>query len=272
MKKGFVSKIVSLILLCSFASPCASLAEEAAKKTEEVKEKVIPLTEDEQKKLLNERLDTGAMIGPFGSFISFLYASQEYWKLMSHNQDVYKSHLSDLHVRWYKPTRGEFFDAIARQTGTTCKYDPQVDRWVFDPPDTPLPYTLEMASGWKSRTRGIYVGYYPEIQPVGMDVYMMGKYSGLSNEEQDKLIDEAGMMFAAKMKPGTTPKDFTETTVDGAKAKYFEVMSTSRGKQWRQWSFIKNGQCFIIVSAMDPENEIKLLPEVKQMVTSFRAK
>jgi hypothetical protein len=51
---------------------------------------------------------------------------------------------------------------------------------------------------------------------------------------------------------------------------FYETRKNKANCIWRQWSFMKDKQAFVIVSAIDPENDEKLWPQVKAMVDSFK--
>jgi hypothetical protein len=190
---------------------------------------------------------------------------------MTTSVDVAKIPLTTIHAKSYKPTNAELFETQARQTGTTIKYDPTfLSKWIAVPPAMPLPYTLKMSDGWHFEDRGLYAAYVPKIQPVGMDVYMMGRYSELTPEEMKKVRVEKSFSFIKMFKPDATEQSLTEAKVDGCDAYYFECDSPhSPDKKWRQWCFIKNGQAFVIVSTIAQKNEEVLFPQVKAMVESF---
>ena len=50
----------------------------------------------------------------------------------------------------------------------------------------PLPYSLSLADGWSADDRGYYVAYIQQIAPVGMDIYMMGRFAGLERQYSEK--------------------------------------------------------------------------------------
>jgi hypothetical protein len=61
-----------------------------------------------------------------------------------------------------------------------------------------------------------------------------------------------------------------EVKVDGCDAVFWETQSPVRpNTTWRQWSFVKNGESFTIVSALDNKNADILWPQVQEMVASF---
>jgi len=190
----------------------------------------------------------------------------------SSSEKIAKTELMTVFPVHYKPTYAEFFESIGRQTQSTLKYDASAYcGWVFEPPAMPLPYVIKVADGWKSENRGLYVTYIPKLQKMGMDVYMMGHYSGLKESESKEVRDSIALRFAKTVAPSADFDQMKEVTVNGASALYFEVKSPKTpDTQWRQWAFVKNGQAFIIVSSIELKNEGKLLPEVQAMVDSIR--
>lgn len=169
----------------------------------------------------------------------------------------------------YKMTFAEIFETMARQSKSTLRYDLKSQRWVFDKPQMPPSYSISVADGWKVQDRGLYVAYIPSIAPVGMDIYMMGRFAGLSEERLKEIRDEQAVFWADRVHNGATVDDMSIATVDGVQALYYWTKAPVKGKQWRQWAFVKDGQSFVIVSTVDDENESKLIPDVEKMVRSF---
>jgi hypothetical protein len=50
---------------------------------------------------------------------------------------------------------------------------------------------------------------------------------------------------------------------------YFQT-TASTGIIWRQWVIVESGFAFAIVSAIKPESESEILPDVQKMVDSFQ--
>lgn len=169
----------------------------------------------------------------------------------------------------YKMTFAETFETIARQTKSNVHYNTKTQLWIFDEPKMPLPYTVSIAEGWKAEDRGLYVAYIPAIAPVGMDIYMNGRFKGLNKQQLNDIRNEQALVFADRMHNGATIADMTPTTVDGVEALYYKTKAPVEGRQWRQWAFVKNGQSFLIVSSVDDKNEASLIPAVTKMVESF---
>ncbi|HMP50656.1 MAG TPA: hypothetical protein PKD05_03810 [Candidatus Melainabacteria bacterium] len=228
------------------------------------------LSTEEQDKLLRSRIKSSSMMGTFYEFNNNLYVMREPF-LMTTSVAASNVRLTTAHARDYCPTFAELFESMARQTKTSVKYDPTfLSKWIAIPPAMSLPYTLTLADGWRAEDRGMYVAYIPELQPVGMDVYMFGRYSGVSNAQIREFRKAKALLFAKFIDERARISQMKEVKVDGVDSLYFETESTKRpGNQWRQWSFIKNGQAFLIVSSIDGENADKLVPDVEAMVNSF---
>jgi len=109
---------------------------------------------------------------------------------------------------------------------------------------------------------------------VGMDVYVMGHSSSADPAQLPAVLEQArrnaALAFARQFKRDVTDQDFTLEKVAGVDAWFFTT-PTPRGPQfkWRQWSFVKDGWCFCIVSVISDANEPQLLPDVKAMIASF---
>src|SRR5687767_2712801 len=136
-------------------------------------EKRGTLTSEQQNNLLGRRLPTGAVTGTFGSFGSLLYAALDV-VIHADDKEIEKTALRSPFPDFYKPTLKELLDAIALQTKSSWKYDPQRDYWVFARPANSKPFTITIADKWTEEDRGIYIKYKPPTYPVGMDIYYYG--------------------------------------------------------------------------------------------------
>jgi hypothetical protein len=141
------------------------------------------LSKEEQTAFLAKRTPSGMMLGSFDGYCSLLYATQDVC-IHTESEEVNRTSLHSPFPEFYKPTWAELFGAIARQTKSSWNYDPKSDYWVFNKPSQPLPFTIDLAKGWKADDRGDYISYQPKIAPVGMDVYMMGTYSANTKKER----------------------------------------------------------------------------------------
>lgn len=189
--------------------------------------------------------------------------------IYSSNAFVNKTELASVCTNSHRLCFAEFLETISRQTGTTAKYFKKANRWSFEPPAMPLPYKISMAQGWRKEERGLYTAYIPKSQPVGMDIYIKGRFINLSEEELKAIRNEQAMFFAEKISWSAKLSEMQTVSVDGVEALYYECKAPIKDRFWRQWVFIKNGQAFTIVSTLEEENQANLLPEVKAMVASF---
>ncbi|HIA51427.1 MAG TPA: hypothetical protein EYN91_04985 [Candidatus Melainabacteria bacterium] len=217
--------------------------------------------------MLSTRVKTGMMMGSFYEYGNLLYCAQEAW-MATKDKEVAGMRLQTVFPDFYKPTLYELFEAAARQTGTTFKHG-EGRGWMFERPPMPLPFSLTIAEGWRKENRGSYVAYIPAEQPVGMDVYMFGTYSDLNKEDEQKFRGDIARFFS-KPNRGAKPEAMSRELVDDCEALFCETDAPKPGVIWRQWSFVKNGRSFVIVSALDKANSEKLFPEVRKMVASFQ--
>ena len=185
-------------------------------------------------------------------------------------EDINRTRLNSICRKSHNLSFAELFEVLGRQTKSTPSYDAVSDCWNFKPPSMPLPYSLSIAPGWACEDRGQYECYIPKVQPVGMDIYMMGHFKNLEERDLKEIRDEQALQFADKVKPGVTLADMKKTIVDGCEALYFRSPAPMPGRQWRQWALVKNQQTFVIVSAVSDQNEKLLMPDVESMVASFR--
>ena len=119
--------------------------------------------------------------------------------IYSANARINKAKTEPLIESAHKLTFTETFETIARQTKSTTHYDAKSKQWDFEEPQMPLPYSLSLADGWSADDRGYYVAYIPKIAPVGMDIYMMGRFAGLNEQQLKDIRDEQALAWADKM-------------------------------------------------------------------------
>lgn len=231
---------------------------------------------DDPNAFLASRLRTGAMLGTFNGYCSLLYATRNV-AIHTNDPKINQTRLWSPFPSDYAPTWAELFEAIARRTGSSFAFDANTHYWVFSKPPLPLPYSVKLAKGWKQDPRGEYVAYIPTIAPVGMDIYLCGRFSAKKDKKKDKaklfthVREELARRFARYFKKKVDVKDMTKVQVAGAEALYFQSPSPKRPTiTWRQWVFVKDGHGIAIVSAIDQKNQEKLLPDVRAMVGSFR--
>ena len=213
------------------------------------------------------------MFGSFESYTSLLWAVYEVG-VWSEGTDASSIQLQSPFPENYSPTWKEQMDVLARQVNCSWRYNHDTGYWVFEKKRIEPPFALKIAKGWTRRDDGPSAVFIPPIAPVGMDVYIMGHYS---SDDPVKLPDilanarkHVSKLFASRFKSDVTEKDFSLKKVCGETASYFSVPTPRDPKlKWRQWAFVKNGWCFIIVSVISDENEPQLLPDVKAMIASF---
>ena len=187
------------------------------------------------------------------------------------SKEISQTSLTSPFPDFYKPTWREFFDSIARQTKSSWKYDPKRDYWVFAKPAMPVPFTVKLAKGWKSEDRGSYVFHGPPSAPVGMDVYVMGTYSALEKESTlfTKVQEDIALRFARSFKNDVTTKEMSKVKVGKCDALHFKISAPRTGIIWRQWIVVDSAVAIAIVSAVTPEHEKQILPDVEEMLKSF---
>ena len=236
--------------------------------------KIQPLSPEAQQRLLDRRT-TPQMVGRFGSFASLLYALDNL-PLHTDSERINDMGLASPFPENYEPTRRELFDAIARQTGSRWAYDGERGFWVFAEPPMPPPYTLDLAEGWRVEDRGIYTFYGPPDAPVGMDIYTLGGYSaddpGAERRLYDRVRERLSLRTARRFAPDATADMMERVRVGPHEALFFEQPQTPGGAAWRQWAIVDEGQAVLVVSAVRPEHQTAVLPDVRAMVESFRLK
>jgi hypothetical protein len=264
------------VVLAAGVMLCAVVPTMAADTKPEPKDGVIhrkPLSKEEQTEFLAKRTSSGTMMGSFDGYCSLLFATRDVC-IHTESDEVNRTRLNSPFPDFYKPTWAELFDSIARQTKSSWKYDPKRDFWVFNKPSRPLPFTIEPAKDWKADDRGFYVCYQPKIAPVGMDIYMMGTYSVAKKDERqalfDKVRDDIALRFAKTFKNDVTRAAMTRSKAGKHEALYFTMAAPQTGIIWRQWVVVESGKAFCIVSAIKPDQEKDILPDVEAMVKSFR--
>jgi hypothetical protein len=232
-----------------------------------------PLSAEEQKAFLAKRTSSEMMLGSFDAFCSWLFATRDV-AIHCDSEEINRTRLDSSFPEFYKPTWRELFDAIGRQTKSTWKYYAARDFWVFSKPAADLPYKIELADKWQADDRGLYLSYHPEIAPVGMDIYMMGTYSVSEGDDKPELYkkvrDALALQFASAFKKDVTVKEMEDVKIEDLNALHFKINAPATGVAWRQWVIVDSGKAFVIVSAIKPEDEKKILPDVERMVKSFK--
>ena len=212
-------------------------------------------------------------MGSFGGYGSLLYAVNDVI-IHSESKNVNKTALNSPFPEFYRPTWREVFDTVARQTKSSWTYDAARDYWVFAAPQQSPPFDIQLAKGWKAHDEGFYVGYQPVTAPVGMDVYMLGHYSATNASDEEDLFSRVreaiALRFAKSFKKDVTTKEMTDVSIGDLRALHFKIAAPSTGIIWRQWIVVDSGSAFAIVSAIKPELESEIFPDVQKMVESFK--
>ncbi|MEW6349449.1 MAG: hypothetical protein AB1646_10340 [Thermodesulfobacteriota bacterium] len=240
---------------------------------------IEPLNPEQQKELLAKRITPGMgmALEPYLSLLYALHRVPIYFDVKGQDENKLESPFPD----FYQPTWAEFFDAIARQTGTRWKYgitEKGGGGWRFSKPPLPLPYSLTVPEGWTvNDNEGFMISYRPppgRYHPAeGMDVYIKGTYSAEKEVRNSLFIrvrDEIALSLAKPADKDITAKVMARTTVDGTEALFWEYKNPQRPITGRLWAFVKDGKAFAFFSAMGNENEDALLPQVEAMVKSFK--
>lgn len=223
-----------------------------------------------------KRRTSGQMFSSFDSYTSLLWAVHEVG-IWSQGTDAGTIQLQCPFPESYRPTWKELMDVLARQVDCSWHYDTETGYWVFEKHRMDPPFSLRMAKGWTRRDEGQTVVLVPPTAPVGMDVYTMAHFSTEDPEKLPEVFANArkyvSRLFAQRLKSDVTEKDFSSEKACGEPALYFSVPTPrDPNLKWRQWAFVKDGWCFIIVSVISEENELKLLPDVKAMIASIQIK
>jgi len=235
-------------------------------------------------RLPKERLDAflsqripGALLGNFKSYASMLYAV---YGIPIWNDDpaVEKVKLGDWYPAGHKATRREVLDLVARQVGCTWSYNADTGYFVFKRGAQAYPFRLDLAAGWTARDQWDCIAFIPPIAPAGLDVYILGRVTTEDSTQLDETIRKANLHVSLKMagnfKRGVREEDLRDVYLAGVKSLYFEhLISRPDGAQimWRQWALTKNGQSFLIVSAIDKAQERQIFPDVQAMLKGFDA-
>lgn len=261
--------------------------------------KIKALTADEQKELLERRLD-GGMGDTFSQFANMFFVSSNIKlgtsvALTSSVRDVLDTELQSPFPDFYNPTLSEFLDAIALQTATSWKYDASGEQindetgdgkalediavYKFTQHDRTKPFEVVLAKDWKQEDKGSWIMLIPPSFPVGMDIYEMGTYSAKDPKKQAELMirvrQEMSLEWARRIGKPTKPENLKPAKVGAYDALYYETTIPSQLEKditWRQWVFTAGDQCYFIVSTILPDLESKIYPDVQQMLGTFKMK
>lgn len=224
----------------------------------------LGLPRKQEKQLSKTKLRTRLMgTSTFSSYASFLYAAN-IATLHSESPEVNNTRLQPLPDPDKEITLRELLDEIARQTDSRWTYDATKDYWVFV---RPCPFEVELAEGWKKEKGSGFIIYRPPTASVGMDIYYAGRVG--DNETANEARTRIARTYAGRIRPGITEDSMQEISTARYKSLYYKTM-TKKGVMWRQWAIADQGKCFVIVSAIKPNDEPAVLPDVEKMVQSFR--
>jgi hypothetical protein len=206
------------------------------------------------------------------SFMSANYAFANVWIYAAGDDPkLYDTKVSYPFPHYYKPTWGEVFDVIARQTRCKWSWNPDNRQFKFEPTtDAPF-FGVTLADGWQTEDRGEYIWFAPKDQDFGMDIYYFGHYTpGKDADLLKKVRTDIALRSVAEWPNAPTEQMMTTVQVAGTEALLLKTDTPRPGGRWFQWSLIKDGHAFLIVSAMPKEKEAELLPAVEKMVASFK--
>lgn len=222
------------------------------------------LTKKQEQDLTKTKLKTHVMgLSTFNSFASYLY-SIDLAFISTDNPEVAQTKLKSLPNPDLQISLRELFDEIGRQTSSKWSFDSEHRYWLFS---KPLPFVIEIASGWKKEVRPGYLFFKPPSAPVGMDIYFAGKIDS-SETEKDARIRIA-KQYAERIIPNITEASMTEVELPNHNSLFLKTNIQSRGIIWRQWAFTEKGKCFVIVSAINENDDAVIFPDVELMVNSF---
>jgi hypothetical protein len=102
---------------------------------------------------------------------------------------------------------------------------------------------------------------------------MLGSYSTADRKDDAALFNRVretiAMEFAQRFKKDVSAREMTDVAVGSLQASHFQAAGPP-GIIWRQWVIVDSGMAFAIVSAIKPEHEKEILPDVLKMVASFK--
>jgi hypothetical protein len=221
--------------------------------------------------LVEQRYSAVPLFRTFRSFVGSAYATAKVWVYADGDDEpMYASELVYTYPRFYTPTWREMFDSAARQLRGKWEWNPQNRQFKFERTNEDPAIGVKLAKDWRRQDRGLYVWHAPRGLPMGMDIYFLGHYT--ADAKQPDLIEKArahAAMFILGQFPAP-PKVETmqRIRVASGEALYARVLPRP-GVVWRQWALVKDGNAFLIVSALPEEKEGELSPVVDEMVRTF---
>ena len=263
-------------------------------------QKVKLLSKAELDKFLNQRFE-GRIGNKFGQFSNvFLITSNIQLGtgigLTTKDKKLPKLPLEPGFPTTYKPTVREFLDAIALELASRWRYDeedqimksssppsekPVENLVIFDfaPVDTPMPFSMKPAKGWKTVRRTNWIMYVPPNFPIAMDLHVLGTVTSDDKAKQAELEKSAPVDMAFdRLKlanPKATKVDLVKKKVGEYDAYYFESQLPPKGEEkfrWREWHFIVGNRLCYIISTIPKNLDKQLFPDVEQMIKTFSAR
>jgi hypothetical protein len=210
----------------------------------------------------------------FRSFMSSCYATGDTWIYAEgDDQALYDAELTFPYPKFYKPTWGEVFDHVARQMGCTWSWNSDNRQFRFKRAKAKPLFQIQLADGWQSEDRGLYVWHAPKGKQFGMDIYYFGHYTKPKGQPdfEGKVREHVALQMVGNWPDPPKLEQMTATTVSGHDALVLKVDTPRPGGVWRQWSILVDGEAFLIVSAMPKVSEGELVPAIEKMVASFKA-
>jgi hypothetical protein len=214
-----------------------------------------------------------ALPGTFDSFVSSSYAIANVWVYAAgDSKAVYQTPVVYNYPDFYKPTWGEVFDAVARQTRCKWSWNPQNRQFKFEPTEDRPVFGVTLADGWQREDRGAYIWHAPKGKQFGMDIYDYGHFTfGTKNGDLPKKVRAYYAVDSISNWPNApTEKQMSVVKIGNNEALYLKTDTPRPGGVWRQWSLILGGHAYLIVSAMPKEEEKDLVPAIEKMVASFK--
>ncbi len=197
---------------------------------------------------------------------------------------------------FYKPTLRELLDAIARQTSSEWKYDPDGKSGSHDTPDDKRKrpaifefqksdrarsFEIDAAAGWKASDEGLSLLFSPPGIFGALEIREMGSYSLDDKSKEKELLDEVrrevSLDSALSKRHSVDASELTHAKVGPFDALFFttKIMTEGFPKQhatWRQWAFMVDNKCYLVTSTILQINESKELSDVEKMLASFKIK
>ena len=290
--------LVGFLALFLFVSGCSKNSEPASDEKSEAK--VSSLDKEDLKTLLSKRLS----MGPPGGFAQlsqsiFMSSAKElpYCILLTtKSKEIANRLLLPAYPASYKPTLQEALDIISIQTQSIWSYTKKNDVVAEELKNVPikkdvaifeftpgakhkLSYEITIADDWTEDKKGMFVMYKPGNFPVGMDIYDLGPFTSDDASKEKELLKQipldVSLFWAKKVSPGKeiSAGDLKPSKVADYDAFYYETMTPTKTgfeARWRQWAFMVDNRCYLVISTIFPNYDAKLYPQVQEMLKSFK--